>query len=166
MEAVLSDSQAQRVGIIATRGTIASHAYQHALALRRTGMVIVEQATPLLVPLIEENWIDHAATRQVLETYLQPLLEKQIDTLLLACTHYPLLVPILQEMIGDRVRIVDSASTCALHLQQELTRREMLAEPERAGTLSIALTDLSEQFEVLAKRFLRKCPPRITRVEL
>jgi glutamate racemase len=166
VEAVLADTQAQRVGIIATRGTIASHAYQHALALRRTGMVIVEQATPLLVPLIEENWIDHAATRQVLETYLQPLLEKQIDTLLLACTHYPLLVPILQEMIGDRVRIVDSASTCALHLQQELTRREMLAEPERAGTLSIALTDLSEQFEVLAKRFLRKCPPRITRVEL
>ena len=166
VEAVLADAQAQRVGIIATRGTIASHAYQHALALRRTGMVIVEQATPLLVPLIEENWIDHAATRQVLETYLQPLLEKQIDTLLLACTHYPLLVPILQEMIGDRVRIVDSASTCALHLQQELTRREMLAEPERAGTLSIALTDLSEQFEVLAKRFLRKCPPRITRVEL
>ncbi len=166
VEAVLADPQAQRVGIIATRGTIASHAYQHALALRRTGMVIVEQATPLLVPLIEENWIEHAATRQVLETYLKPLLEKQIDTLLLACTHYPLLVPILQGMIGDRVRIVDSASTCALHLQQELTRREMLAEPERAGTLSIALTDLSEQFEVLAKRFLRKCPPRITRVEL
>ena len=166
VEAVLADPEAQRVGIIATRGTIASHAYQHALALRRTGMVIVEQATPLLVPLIEENWIEHPATRQVLDTYLQPLLEKQMDTLLLACTHYPLLVPILQEMIGERVRIVDSASTCALHLQQELMRRDMLAEPERAGTLSIALTDLSDQFEVLAKRFLRKCPPHITRVEL
>lgn len=166
VEAVLADPEAQRVGIIATRGTIASHAYQHALAQRRTGMVIVEQATPLLVPLIEENWIEHPATRQVLDTYLQPLLEKQIDTLLLACTHYPLLVPILQEMIGDRVRIVDSASTCALHLQHELMRREMLGEPERAGTLSIALTDLSDQFEVLAKRFLRKCPPHITRVEL
>jgi glutamate racemase len=163
---VLADPEAQRVGIIATRGTIASHAYQHALALRRTGMVIVEQATPLLVPLIEENWIEHPATRQVLDTYLQPLLEKQMDTLLLACTHYPLLVPILQEMIGERVRIVDSASTCALHLQQELMRRDMLAEPERVGTLSIALTDLSDQFEVLAKRFLRKCPPHITRVEL
>jgi len=166
VEAVLADPEALRVGIIATRGTIASHAYQHALALRRTGMVIVEQATPLLVPLIEENWIEHPATRQVLDTYLQPLLEKQMDTLLLACTHYPLLVPILQEMIGDRVRIVDSASTCALHLQQELMRRDMLAEPERAGTLSIALTDLSDQFEVLAKRFLHKCPPHITRVEL
>ena len=157
VEAALADPLSQRVGIIATRGTIASHAYQHALALRRTGMVIVEQATPLLVPLIEENWIDHPATRQVLDTYLQPLLDKHIDTLML---------PVLQEMIGDRVRIVDSATTCALHLQQELTVRGMLADPSRQGNLSITLTDLSEQFETLAKRFLRKCPPRITRVEL
>lgn len=166
VEAVLADPQAQRVGIIATRGTIASHAYQHALALRRTGMMIVEQATPLLVPLIEENWIDHPATRQVLDTYLQPMLEKDIDTLLLACTHYPLLVPMLQEMIGGRVRIVDSATTCALHVEQELSRLDLLASPEQSGTLSIALTDLSEQFEILAKRFLRKSPPRIKRVEI
>lgn len=166
VEAVLADAQTQRVGIIATRGTIHSHAYQHALALRRTGMMIVEQATPLLVPLIEENWIDHPATQQVLDTYLQPMLDKHIDTLLLACTHYPLLVPMLQEMIGDRVRIVDSATTCALHLQQELSRLDMLADSVQIGTLSIALTDLSEQFETLAKRFLRKCPPLIKRVEI
>lgn len=166
VEAVLADPHSQRVGIIATRGTIASHAYQHALAQRRTGMVIVEQATPLLVPLIEENWIDHPATRKVLETYLHPLLEKQIDTLMLACTHYPLLVPVLQDMIGGRVRIVDSATTCALHLKRELQQRDMLAESSRQGGLSIALTDLSEQFETLAKRFLRKCPPHISRVEL
>jgi glutamate racemase len=166
VEAVLADPQAQRVGIIATRGTIASHAYQHALALRRTGMVIVEQATPLLVPLIEENWLDHPATQQVLETYLKPLLDKKIDTLLLACTHYPLMVPLLQKMIGDTIRIVDSATTCALHLQQELARLEMLAAGEREGDLSIGLTDLSEQFEVLAQRFLRKCPPQIERVEV
>jgi len=166
VEAVLADLRAQRAGIIATRGTIASHAYQQALSLRRPDMVIIEQATPLLVPLIEENWIDHPATRQVLETYLQPLLDQRVDTLMLACTHYPLLVPVLQEMIGDRVRIVDSATTCALHLQQELRQRDMLAEPTRQGNLSIALTDLSEQFENLAKRFLHKCPPNISRVEL
>jgi len=166
VEAVLADPQTQRVGIIATRGTIHSHAYQHALALRRTGMMIVEKATPLLVPLIEENWIDHPATRQILDTYLQPMLDKHIDTLLLACTHYPLLVPMLQEMIGDRVRIVDSATTCAQHLQQELAQLDMLAEVDQQGTLSIALTDLSEQFEILAKHFLRKCPPLIKRVEI
>lgn len=166
VEAVLADPQAQRIGIIATRGTIASHAYQHALALRRTGMMIVEQPTPLLVPMIEENWLEHPATRLVLETYLQPMLDKGIDTLLLACTHYPLLVPVLQEMVGSSVRIVDSATTCAQHLQQELTRLDMLAATEKTGSLQLGLTDLSEQFEVLAKRFLRKTPPRIERVVL
>ena len=166
VEAVLADPQAERIGIIATRGTIASHAYQHALALRRTGMMIVAQPTPLLVPLIEENWLDHQATRSILETYLQPILEKGIDTLLLACTHYPLLVPILREIVGDRVRIVDSATTCALHLQSELTRLDMLADTSQLGSLEIGLTDLSEQFETLAKRFLYKTPPHIKRVEL
>jgi glutamate racemase len=69
-------------------------------------------------------------------------------------------------MVGDRVRIVDSATTCALHLQSELTRLDMLADSSLTGSLEIGLTDLSEQFEILAKRFLHKTPPRIKRVEL
>ena len=166
VEEVLADPLAQRIGIIATRGTIDSHAYQHALALRRTGMMIVPQATPLLVPLVEENWLEHPATQQILATYLEPILAKHIDTLLLACTHYPLLVPTLQKMLGESVRIVDSATTCAEHVKKQLGQLEMLADPNQVGTLSIGLTDLSEQFEVLAKRFLHKTPPRIERVVL
>lgn len=166
VDAVLADPRAQRIGIIATRGTIASHAYQHALALRRTGMLIVEQPTPLLVSLIEENWLDHPATRLVLQTYLEPLLEKNIDTLLLACTHYPLLVPILEEMVGSSIRIVDSATTCAQHVQRELTRLGMLASSDQTGSLELGLTDLSEQFEILANCFLHKSPPLIERVVL
>jgi len=166
VEAVLEDRAAMRIGIIATRGTITSHAYQHALALRRTGMMIVEQSTPLLVPLIEENWIDHPATRMILQSYLQPMLDKGIDTLLLACTHYPLLVPLLKQLVGADVRIVDSASTCALHLRNQLERLDMLASQDRQGILQIGLTDLSDQFEVLARQFLHKSPPRLERVEL
>jgi len=89
VEAALADASSERVGIIATRGTIRSHAYQHALAQRRTGLIIHGQPTPLLVPFIEENWIDHPATKLVLKAYLDPLVEKGIDTLMLACTHYP-----------------------------------------------------------------------------
>ncbi len=166
VESVLSDPHCQRVGIIATRGTIASHAYQHALALRRTGLRIIEQPTPLLVPLVEENWLNHAATKLILQSYLTPMIEKGIDTLLLACTHYPLLVPVLQEILGSGVRIVDSATTCAEHLRRELTRLDLLAERDSAGTLEIGLTDLSDQFEELAGRFLHRVPPRISRVEL
>ncbi len=166
VEAALADPKAERIGIIATRGTIGSHAYQHALAQRRTGLMIHGQAAPLLVPLIEENWIAHPATRQVLEAYLAPLMEKGIDTLLLACTHYPLLVPVLRELLPPEVRLVDSATTCAEHLRRELARLELLAPADGAGTLELFLTDLSEQFEQLARQFLEKSPGRIRRAVL
>ncbi len=166
VDAALSCPNAERIGIIATRGTIGSHAYQHALALRKTGLIIHGQATPLLVPLIEENWIDHPATRQVLETYLSPLVEKGIDTLMLACTHYPLLIPILREILPADVRLVDSATTCAEHLKKELTRLDLLQLESHHGTLELHLTDLSDEFESLARQFLAKPPGRIRRAVL
>lgn len=166
VDAALADPVVERVGIIATRGTISSHAYQHALALRRTGLMIHALATPLLVPLVEEDWLDHPATNLVLETYLRPLMDKGIDTLLLACTHYPLLVPALRNVLPEHVRLVDSATTCAEHLKRELTRLGMLAPGEREGRLEIHLTDLSEEFEMLARRFLRRPPGRVTRAKV
>ena len=166
VEAALDDLKAERIGIIATRGTIGSHAYQHALAQRRTGLIIHGQATPLLVSLIEENWIDHPATRQILKTYLDPLMEKGIDTLLLACTHYPLLIPLLKELLPPDVRLVDAATTCAEHLKRELTRLDLLAPAAQSGTLELHLTDLSEQFEHLAQQFLQKSTGRIRRAVL
>jgi glutamate racemase len=166
VDAALADPDALRIGIIATRGTIRSHAYQHALAVRRTGLIIHGQATPLLVPLIEENWIDHPATRLVLQNYLDPLMGRGIDTLLLACTHYPLLIPVLAGMLPGDVRLVDSATTCAEHLKRELTRLDLLAEPGGEGSLELHLTDLSEQFEDLARQFLKRSPGRIRRAVL
>lgn len=166
VEAVLADPAAERIGIIATRGTIASHAYQHALAQRRTGIVIHGQPAPLLVPLVEEDWLDHPATRLALQTYLDPLIDKGIDTLLLACTHYPLLIPALRTMLPREVRLVDSATTCADHLRQQLTALDLLNPSTAAGRLGIYLTDLSQQFEDLARRFLLKSPGRIHRAQL
>ncbi|WP_325099614.1 glutamate racemase [Luteolibacter yonseiensis] len=166
VDAAVSCPNVERVGIIATRGTIGSHAYQHALALRKTGLIIHGQATPLLVPLIEENWIDHPATRQILKSYLYPLVEKGIDTLMLACTHYPLLIPVLKDLLPAEIRLVDSATTCAEHLKTELTRLDLLNPEARDGTLEIHLTDLSDEFESLAKQFLKKSPGRIRRAVL
>jgi glutamate racemase len=166
VDAALANPRAERIGIIATRGTIGSHAYQHALALRRTGLIIHGQAAPLLAPLVEENWIDHPATAMILKTYLEPLIEKGIDTLMLACTHYPLLIPILREILPADVRLVDSATTCAEHLKRELICLNMQAPEGNEGSLSIHLTDLSEEFEVLARRFLKKSPGRIHRALL
>ncbi len=166
VDAALENPNAERIGIIATRGTIRSHAYQHALALRKTGLIIHGQATPLLVPLIEEDWISHPATGEVLKTYLDPLVEKGIDTLMLACTHYPLLIPVLKELLPDDVRLVDSATTCAEHLRKELVRLDLLAPEGREGSLEVHLTDLSDEFETLARRFLKRAPGRIRRATL
>lgn len=166
VRAALADPDTERVGIIATRGTIRSHAYQHALAQQRTGLIIHEQSAPLLVPLVEENWLDHPATDAVLHTYLDPMVEKGIDALLLACTHYPLLIPTLRKFLPPDIRLVDSATTCAEHLKTELTRLDLLNDSTEPGQLQIHLTDLSEQFEALAKRFLAKAPGKIRRATL
>ncbi len=166
VEAALADSEAERIGIIATRGTIGSHVYQHALATRRTGLMIHAVATPLLVPLIEEDWISEQVTRDVLQKYLGPLVDKGIDTLMLACTHYPLLVPVLKEILPNEVRLVDSATTCAEQLKSMLERLDLINGSSEEGGLEIHLTDLSDQFEELARRFLRRSPGRIRRAVL
>lgn len=154
VEATLADASCERVGIIGTTGTIRSHAYQHEIAMRRPDVMIEALATPLLVPFIEEGWIDHPALKSVLRQYLKPLLDKGIDTLVLGCTHYPLLVPVLRRMLGQKVRLVDSASTCAAHVKTQLEQKMLLHPRKARPTLEIFLTDHSEQAENLAKRFL------------
>jgi glutamate racemase len=166
VEAALANADADRIGIIATRGTIASHAYQYALATKKSGLMIHGIATPLLVPLIEENWISEEITKDIILKYLEPLMEKGIDTLMLACTHYPLLIPLLTEILPPDVRLVDSATTCAQHLKRMLAEKDLLSGKSDEGKLEIHLTDLSEQFEELAKRFLCRSTSRIRRAVL
>jgi len=166
VEAALANADADRIGIIATRGTIQSHAYQHELATRKRGLMIHGIATPLLVPLIEENWISEEVTKEVLRKYLEPLMIKGIDTLMLACTHYPLLIPLLTEILPDDVRLVDSATTCAEHLKRMLEEKNLLSGKTGEGKLEIYLTDLSEQFEELAKRFLHRPTGKVRRAVL
>ncbi len=154
VEATLADASCERVGIIGTAGTIRSHAYQHQIAMQRPDIMIEAKATPLLVPFVEEGWIDHPALKSVLREYLKPMLDKGIDTLVLGCTHYPLLVPVLKRMLGQKVRLVDSASTCAEHVKASLELGRLLRTTKSKPTLDIYLTDHSEQAENLAKRFL------------
>ena len=154
VEATLADPEVLRVGIIGTAGTVRSCVYQHAIAMQRPDVITEARATPLLVPFIEEGWTDHAALKSVLREYLKPMLDHGIDTLVLGCTHYPLLVPMLRRIVGNKVRLVDSASTCAAHVQKTLEAAGLLRTANEKPTLDIYLTDYSEQFEELARRFL------------
>lgn len=114
-------SKTREVAVIGTEATIASHAYH--LALERRGIRAYEKATPLLVPLVEEGWTDHAVTKQVAEIYLQDAFVRNgrnSDVLLLGCTHYPLIRPMLRQIVPRQVAIVDSAESTALALAKKL----------------------------------------------
>ncbi len=143
------------VGVIATAGTIASRRYQRLLAARLGGERVLARACPLLVPLVEEGMIDHPVTRQVLAEYLAPLREAGVDTLILGCTHYPLLRERIAAFMGPGTVLVDSADTLADTARAELQRLG-LARPAggRPGELAFYLSDVPWRFAEVAERFL------------
>lgn len=166
VRAAVSRSTTGRIGIIATPGTIGSGAYQNRLRALRPQAEIHACPTPLLVPLIEEDWISHPATQLILKDYLRPLLRHQIDTLVLGCTHYPLLTDQIRAIVGPEVHLVDSASTCAADIETLLRERDWCAPADRIGHTKLFLTDLPLAFERMACRFLETENPRVEVVEV
>lgn len=114
-----------RIGVIGTTGTIASGAYDKAVRRLVKNARVYAQPCPLFVPLIEEGWTDHEATRLIAREYLAPLHEVDIDVLILGCTHYPLLTPVIQEVLGPAVTLVDSAHETAREVKQVLADHDL-----------------------------------------
>jgi len=147
-------TQNKQVGVIGTLTTINSQAYVHTINQVDPAIRIHSQACPLFVPLVEEGWLDHQVTRLTAEEYLRPMLEYGIDSLVLGCTHYPLLKPLLQEVVGERVHLVDSAETMALQVA-ELLRDSGMANPKQsAGEHQFFVTDVPQRFQAVGGRFL------------
>jgi glutamate racemase len=142
-----------RVGVIATEATVRSDAYPRALRAVRPGLEIVSQACPLFVPLVEEGWHDDPITEEVARRYLRPLLEAGVDTLVLGCTHYPLLVPVLQRVAGPDVALVDSAEAVAEMVAAGLADRHL--EATHAAADHFCVTDSGETFQRIAQRILQ-----------
>jgi len=145
-----------RIGIIGTAGTISSKAYINAMKALDPGVEMFSQPCPLFVPLVEEALIDHPVTYQVAAMYLEPLKQKRIDTLILGCTHYPLLKKVISDIMGPSVTLVDSAVSISLELQSILRHKEMSNPQEQVGTRRFFVTDMPEQFQKLGKLFLQQ----------
>lgn len=167
VEAALAATRNQRVGIIGTQGTIQSEAYQNLLRRSRPGVVITAIAAPLLVSLVEEDWLSHPATHLILEEYLAPLKAARVDTVVLACTHYPLLKPLAQRILGPEVVLVDSAQNAASALARTL-KTSSLHRPQKSekGRITICATDLPAQFSRMVERFLGEKIEMISQVKL
>lgn len=142
------------IGVIGTRATIKSGAYEHAIRELKPQARVTARACPLLVPLIEEGWLQSEVTDTVLMQYLQPLLDEEIDTLVLGCTHYPLLRPAIHRLLGDDVTLVDSAENCAHAMRDLLIREKLNASSNAPGELEITLTDPPDAFLDVAHRAL------------
>lgn len=152
-EAAVAATRSGIVGVIGTQATVASGAYSAAMMGLRGGLSVEAHACPLFVPFVEEGWTDHAATRLVAEEYLAPLKKAGVDTLVLGCTHYPLLSPLLAELMGEGVRLVDSAEETARSVAERLTADDALA-PEGEGALDCFVSDLPLRFRQVGERFL------------
>jgi len=163
--AAIEASRGGPIGVIGTAGTIASGAYDRALRAQRAGLEIVSAACPLFVPLVEEGWLDAEATRLIARHYLRPLREAGVDTLVLGCTHYPLLAPLLAgEMPG--ARLIDSAHETAVDTEAVFKRTRLARDPAAEGspTYRFIASDAPDHFLRAGRRFLGE-RVRLDRVE-
>jgi glutamate racemase len=154
-QAAISATRNRHVGVIGTRATIKSGAYERALRALDAKIDISAQPCPLLVPLIEEGWFEDKLTDRVIARYLQPLVKKGIDTLVLGCTHYPLLAPAIARFLQDGVTLVDSAHNCAVAVRDLLDQQSLRAPSESNGALQVALTDSPDIFLGVARQALQ-----------
>ena len=139
-----------KVGVIATEGTVKSKAYTKAIQALRPDVEVIESPAPLFVALAEEGWANTHVAREVAEIYLEPLIDAGIDTLVLGCTHYPILRGTIEQVVGDAVHIVDSAETTAYAVREALGTSSGVARPPH----TFLVTDATERFRKVAGEFL------------
>ena len=166
-ECATAATHRKKVVVIATEATIGSHAYKNALEGR--GIQVCEKACPLFVPLIEEGWVDHPIMKMVAHTYLDDLFydyESGPDALILGCTHYPLIQPILRSVVPWRVEIVDSAESTALVVAAKLGIQSGAQASSRATSITYFATDSVERFRRLGQLFMNHPVENVFPVDL
>jgi glutamate racemase len=154
-QAAIATTRNRHVGVIGTRATIRSGAYENALRALNIHVRVTSQACPLLVPLIEEGLLNDKLTDQAIARYLDPMIAEGIDTLVLGCTHYPLLTGAMARVLKRQIMIVDSAHNCARAVGEMLDRQSLGAAPLNSGDLRVALTDAADSFLNVARQALQ-----------
>lgn len=163
---------AARIGVLGTAGTIASGAYPRAIARLSTRVEVIGRAAPLLVPLVEEGWLEGDVPRLAVERYVRPLVEAGALVIVLGCTHYPLLAPVIEEVAsrvaGRPVTIVDSAAATARDVERFVAEGRIVPAQDAGArpALEVLVTDRPQSFQEVAQRFLGTGAPRVTQIDL
>ncbi len=161
-EAAIKVSQ-KRIGVIGTTATISSGSYEKAILERNQDIEIISKDCPLFVPLVEEGWLNHKVTRLVIEEYLLPLKEKGIDSLVLGCTHYPVLKDLIGDVLGKEIQLIDSAETVAEKTFSILKSFGWLHQDRHFGITDdeFYVTDFPERFKKVGEIFLQRKIDRV-----
>ncbi|MCK4764045.1 MAG: glutamate racemase [Candidatus Aminicenantes bacterium] len=160
-EAAVKHSKS-KIGVIGTSATIKSGAYEKTIVEKKPGVKVISRDCPLFVPLVEEGWIDHKVTKLVVEEYLLPLKEQGIDTLVLGCTHYPVLKGVIAEVMGPGIELVDSAVTTAVKVRSILKSLGWLSGAQDGGEDEFYVTDFPDRFKRVGEIFLNKKIGKVT----
>jgi len=166
VRAALRVSEKGRIGVIGTTATISAGRYDDLLKSSRADVVVESAACPLFVSLVEEGWIDTPVTEMVAREYLQPLVAAGIDTLILGCTHYPLIKKVIRRVIGEDIRIVDTAIETALLVDRILVSSDLKCRHDCSPEHSFYVSDFPQKFEQTARLFLGDDLPNVKRIEL
>lgn len=157
-------SKNRRIGIIGTHGTIASHSYTNAIHAIDPAVEVFGQACPLFVPLAEEGWTEHKATELIAREYLHPLVQQKVDTIVLACTHYPILREVIARVIPHTVRLIDSGESTGKAVAGLLSEAKGLNASRMAPNLQFFVSDIPYKFAEVGERFLGSKLGRVLKV--
>ncbi len=164
--AAVEGATGHRIGVIGTPTTINSNAYARRIHALDPAARVYSQACPLFVPLVEEGWLDHPVTRLTAQEYLRPVLAEEVDSLVLGCTHYPLLKPMLKELVGPRIRLVDSAITTAELAAESLQALQLARSPGGSPPdYRCVVTDIPLRFQTIGERFLGRSLGKVERLD-
>lgn len=165
--AAVGRSAARKIGVIGTEATIRSGSYPEAMLMMNPRLSITERSCPLFVPLVEEGWLDGELPELAAHTYLDHMKGEGIDALVLGCTHYPLLKPVLQRVMGPGIALIDSATETVRTVRTVLERRRLQrTNTDRAATRQFFVTDDPERFKAIGQKFLGHKIADISKVEL
>jgi len=154
-----------KIGVIGTPTTIRSGSYNKEIKSISKKIKIISRTCPLFVPLAEEGWLDGKITRDIAKRYLSPLTRDRIDTLILGCTHYPLLKSVISQVVGRNVKIVDSANAVAEDVSIILQKDSILSDSSKKKDHSFFATDAVEQFMKVGERFLGRKINKVGRAD-
>jgi glutamate racemase len=162
----LDKTQNGKVGVIGTNATINNKAYSLQLRELDPKLKVFEKACPLFVPIAEEGWLDHEATKLIAREYLHEFIEFDVDTLVLGCTHYPLLADTIQEIMGNKVTLIDSGFAASLLVEDHLKGRGIKNDSVQLGTKEYYVSDLPSKFKSMAERFLGREIEHIEKIDV